>query len=828
MFLGFAHARHSVWSRVTFHTSIIDFRILEDIIQPLKLLTLSLAAGLLCPTAWTTASAVERGANLLLNNGFENEGGWTAVGDGFKIDCQVAHGGRQSMRCEGATLESTHGACQVITLDPPVKHPFRISAWSRTKNAEVGQDYDIYLDVFYADGTPLWGQTASFQPGTHDWQKSEFSFEVPKPVKRIEVFVLFRKAKGTVWFDDLDVSLAPFTFTQMRVLPDLFGAGTLTVLGNASQPAQWRATLEGPGLRLEASGERLPIRCIWTNAVLPATASPSQSRLRVSATDSLLGQTITLEQPVTLQAAGKRETYVLWTESSMRRVMPQALPDRIPLESSFRLALAGGEYENFQVVLLGAPGQRLNGVRVEIMDLVCSTNQNRIAAENIQWHQVGYVKVDKPNRHPAVPDAVGGWWPDPLLPVRQFDVPPGFTQPIWITVHAPPTTPAGVYSGSLTVRVDGQEAKRVDVVAEVYRFDLPRESHLKTAFALMDGFLERVYGAPLRPEQRQRYGDFVLEHRLNPDDISRTAPPALEDLRHYRDRGLNAFNVLNLVEERGQRPWVCFSELPTYTPQFKAQLTNRLDPYMAALRKENLLPKAYVYTFDERGKEFFPIIREYFGLMKQRYPGIHTLTTAYVPQNPKAMRELNVDWNCPVTSVYRLADADRCRAAGFQVWSYLCCGPRYPYANWMADDPLIEARILWWQAFHQKLDGFLYWGLNIWDRPENARPIRPEQGPLLDWSITSDLGNGTPLYGDGRLIYPGTNGPIGSIRLANIRDGLEDYEYLWLLAQRTGATETARQACLPVTDSLTHFTRDPAALYAQRDAIARQIAGTRR
>ena len=43
-----------------------------------------------------------------------------------------------------------------------------------------------------------------------------------------------------------------------------------------------------------------------------------------------------------------------------------------------------------------------------------------------------------------------------------------------------------------------------------------------------------------------------------------------------------------------------------------------------------------------------------------------------------------------------------------------------------ADDALIEARLIWWQAYQQKMDGFLYWGLNIWGRPHNdALPTRP-------------------------------------------------------------------------------------------------------
>ncbi|HOS95935.1 MAG TPA: DUF4091 domain-containing protein, partial [Armatimonadota bacterium] len=162
--------------------------------------------------------------------------------------------------------------------------------------------------------------------------------------------------------------------------------------------------------------------------------------------------------------------------------------------------------------------------------------------------------------------------------------------------------------------------------------------------------------------------------------------------------------------------------------------------------------------------------------------------------------------------------------AGQQVWAYVCLGPRYPYANWLADFPLVESRVIWWQAYHQKMDGFLYWGLNIWDREHNDRPIDPADGPDLEWSITTG-GEYDWLHGDGRLIYAGPDGPIGSIRLANIRDGLEDYEYLWLLAQKAGDVEVARTACLPVTTSLTQFTRDVAVVRAERDAVAAEIEG---
>ena len=440
---------------------------------------------------------------------------------------------------------------------------------------------------------------------------------------------------------------------------------------------------------------------------------------------------------------------------------------------------------------------------------------------HLQWHQVGFVEFKELSQGAELPeDAAPGWWPDPLLPVSKFHVPPAFTQPLWFTVYAPPGTPAGTYAGEVTIESANADPINVAVEAQVYGFDLPAQSHLKTAFALMDGYLEQLYGKPLSAQLRRAYGDYLLQHRLNPDDISRTSPPDLEDLEYYSLRGLNAFNVLNMVEPRGQRTWVCWSPPEVYTPAFKQHLIEQLDPYVEELKRRGLLGKAYLYTFDERGEEFWPILREYFGLVKQRY-GIPTLTTAYVPQDPAVMKDLNLDWNCPLTAVYKFDQAEACRQAGLQVWAYTCCGPRKPYANILGDDPLIESRLLWWQAFHQKFDGFLFWGLNIWQREHNDYLIDPERdGPLLRWSITTSppgVDWTSALHGDGELLYPAKDGPLGCIRLANIRDGLEDYEYLWMLGERAGDVELARRACLPVTENLTTFTLDPQVLSTQRD-----------
>ncbi len=787
---------------------------------------------LLCILLPTTASmaAPPRGENLLKNPGFEQATAgtadhWHAIGPGYSF-APGRHASQQSIHLQGDQQQPVHGVIQELTFDPPIAHPFVVSGWSRSQAAE-GLDFCLYVDVWYEDGTNLWGQRGDFRTGSHDWQYVEFLFDVAKPVSRIQYFILFRECTGEAWFDDVSLSLAPFRIVSERLQPGLYGGNSLDVCVKFSLPAQWQASVLREGREVfRTAGDGTTCLLSWGGTDKVGQLLPGGAyTLRMEAADHLLNQQLVCERPVSTPS-GQGSGFVAWTESSMTRVLPTAVPMARPDSLQTRISLAGGEYESFQVALRTAPGVELRDCQVQMSDL-SDGRGNVICTENLEWHQVGFVEFKELNPAALLPeDAAPGWWPDPLLSVNKFHVTPSFTQPLWFTVYAPRKTPAGVYKGQIQIRPSNADPIRVDVEAQLYGFDLPIQSHLKTAFALMDGFLEKLYGRPLSPALRRAYGDYLLRHRLNPDDISRTDPPDLDDLEHYNGRGLNAFNVLNLVQPRGEHTWVCWSPLEVYTPAFKQELIERLDPYVAGLKQRDFFSKAYIYTFDERGEDFWPIMREYFGLVKQRY-AIPTLTTAYVPQDPDVMKDLQIDWNCPLTAAYNFDQAEACRREGLQVWAYTCCGPRKPYCNILGDDPLIESRLLWWQAFHQKFDGFLFWGLNIWDRQHNDYLIDPQQdGPRLRWSITtSPPGTGwtSALHGDGELLYPAKDGPLGCIRLANIRDGLEDYEYLWQLGELTGDVEVARQACRPVTENLTTFTLDPQVLAAQRDVIARRV-----
>src|SRR5205807_2540653 len=113
-----------------------------------------------------------------------------------------------AIRCESADESSVRGARQRVTLNQRAVAPLRVSGWSRAQSVSgsPSADYSIYVDLTYTDGTPLWGQTGNFDTETHGWQHVAFTITPAKPVREVTVHALFRRHRGAVWFDDVQVT----------------------------------------------------------------------------------------------------------------------------------------------------------------------------------------------------------------------------------------------------------------------------------------------------------------------------------------------------------------------------------------------------------------------------------------------------------------------------------------------------------------------------------------------------------------------------------------------------------------------------------------------
>jgi len=518
-------------------------------------------------------------------------------------------------------------------------------------------------------------------------------------------------------------------------------------------------------------------------------------------------------------ATAPKAAFAVGLASPTQKGMIRDFPFEGVVEDHYDLSLARNEHEAVQVVVM--PYERdLRNASVSVSALRGKGDGRDFAGGQVTVSLVGHVKTEGNTPYEV---SYTGWWPDPLLSFQQkADVRAGEHVAFWVDVSTSPQTPAGDYEGTITVTAADCAPLALRLNVRVWNFELPKGTHLRNAFTYDENGVKRIYGDRWTRELAYKYYDLILDHRLNIDHLYRGGPPDWEVIKYGVAKGMNAFNVINLGHGG-----------------LKGQREATLDEWVPKLKAAGLLDKAYVYGFDEVKGELFKAMRDTFGEVHRRYPGLRTMTTAQDTSFGRntGLREV-VDIWVPLTPSYSLPEAEKLRKEGKAMWWYICVVPRPPYANWFVESAAIEARLLMGpMTWKYKADGVLYYLITLW-RP-NRKPIA--SGPYTHWKPGSFFNekNGKTANGDGSLICPGPDGPRSTIRFETIRDGLEDYEYLWLLAERVAAVRKLpvtpeRQAYLKQTDALLavpdavvrdvrEYTRDPKEVDAFRAAVAKAI-----
>ncbi len=153
------------------------------------------------------------GQQVLENPSLEQVRGGEFVGwkrwskGGYEVDQRVRRSGRYSARCSASDTKTQYGVYQTVVLNQKEPLPIIARAWSKAENVSGGPDggYSLYRDIAFQDGSHLWGQTFSFDTGTHDWQLGQVIIVPEKPIRELNIYGLFRRHTGTVWFDDFEL-----------------------------------------------------------------------------------------------------------------------------------------------------------------------------------------------------------------------------------------------------------------------------------------------------------------------------------------------------------------------------------------------------------------------------------------------------------------------------------------------------------------------------------------------------------------------------------------------------------------------------------------------
>jgi len=511
----------------------------------------------------------------------------------------------------------------------------------------------------------------------------------------------------------------------------------------------------------------------------------------------------------------------VWVASPWEFVLRNAKPGP---SRSIRLSAARNEYEPARVVIT-AGAAALHEVNVAASALA-GPGKRQIAASNLRLYREHYLNIDTPSpRSMASP----GWYPDPLLPfvdpdtgrpaheaqyrAAPFDVAPGSSQGIWVDVYVPRNTPAGEYKGAVTVTCSGKTLARVPLSLTVFDFTLPQTFALRSNFGSLENRLATGLGMDAASPEFRRvedmYIDMLLAHRLQPSTLGRIWPDWTPE--KGIDDSHSGARLRKMVRERHINSLM----VPFRYWGDPDKCTGYLRAMQHYLSRRGLLDLSYIYMLDEPNTaEQYETVRQQGKLIHQAAPGIKRLCTEQTLTQDPAWGDLNgaVDIWCPLWGLYDGKTARERQALGEEIWSYtaLCqADEKNPF--WEIDFPPIVYRSPFWVTWHYDIKGMLYWSSIWWKDAASVwqRPLFTDQ-----------------YWGEGILLYPGgpagIDGPVPSIRLKLIREGMEDFEYMALAAKAVGK-EKVDQLVSSLARSFTDWDRDPNAYMRGRAELARLL-----
>lgn len=523
-------------------------------------------------------------------------------------------------------------------------------------------------------------------------------------------------------------------------------------------------------------------------------------------------------------------------------------------EAPLRIHAARGEFEPFQIVVRSPTAQNL-----AVSASSFSNGSHTIPAPTL--HRVDYVTITSAGDHF---DRFGEW-PDPLWPLdngANVAFPAAQNQPLWFTVQIPWDAPAGLYQGTVTIG-----SASVPVAVEVWDFTLPRTIHLDSEWGFGWSSVVETYRGTAGGSVQSCYWDVVdafkqdfINHRLIPKGVAWPAglnyPGGIEyDCDGYLEPdawGDWDFATLGgkyIHGEQGFNDGYGFPAFLSHGPTSNwppdslpysfcgvsrsgvlgsAAYQTKLGQYFQAINayitSANYADAAYYHIVNEpQTFDDYAIVGQISAFMETAAPHLRQLVSEQVEPAIYNYPGAKIDIWMPTISNYEpVKSHDRQQNYGEDVWWYYLYGDDPPLPNpILMSHPGAEARLTPWLAWAERVDGLLHysatdWSPNPWDNP----------------NVTGqDNGDGFFFYPprkDGsQLAVCGENGNrlVPSIRWENLRDGMEDYEYLWLLGgnPQIGGSNRADAFAAQLVQSRTLFSRIPTELEEVRTAVAQAI-----
>lgn len=474
-------------------------------------------------------------------------------------------------------------------------------------------------------------------------------------------------------------------------------------------------------------------------------------------------------------------------------------------KQTLKVNMARNESEGVQLMMYAK--KDIDAYNVTISDLVSGTSI--IPADTVDIYQTKYLPVAG-NGAKNNPDFASGEIPDALLPMetaveyKENRVEAGKNQSIYIDVTTESSTPAGVYTGAVTLETE-ENTYKMPIEVTVYDVALPDTADLITAFSFFnrDHFASAELDAT--DEQTTAYFETLLDYNMSsflPFEGVGGVEAYTELLRKYYD--YPGFNSYRLFYQTAATPYG--QEIATYN-------ATSLKEYIKAIvdisieDKRNYLDKAYTYLYtvadEPQTDEQFETARKSLATyekmlkdadeeMRAKYAG--TSEYAYYMDNisetlltipnvlpgwfdMQKVKDFDIGGYTfvPLISELHTEAQRRYYTQGredMELWTYTCTQPVYPYPTGHIDDYTLGFRLTSWMCFDYDFDAFLYWA--------SVNYNSKEFGEVYDPWDTMATGFGRP--GESRYFYPGEryglDNPCPSLRAMAYRDGVDDYSLL--------------------------------------------------
>ncbi len=517
----------------------------------------------------------------------------------------------------------------------------------------------------------------------------------------------------------------------------------------------------------------------------------------------------------------------IWTKQSAVKVLRDksyggAFRRSLPLS----MKMAKGEYESVQLVLTAR--ENVASYTVAVTDLA-NENGDKISAKDVEIFNVKYIFVEGKEGFER------GFFPDALLPFEKAveygenKIKAGENQSVWFTVKTDENTKAGVYKANVALIVDG-EVEQIPLELTVWDYVVPKETHVKSDFVIgcnMTVFGENDYS----PKMYRTYVERLMHYRLAPHRIVQDLNPAYMEGEDY-------IRALRELTAEGM-PYLSTIMLPVYryANGINEPLYFRyLDALADASIEDNInyFERAAVYCgfIDEphlndcwdltnatckRFEELKQIAAEKFVARHERTPlrdevekGILALgnfVTTYFDE-----RLTEVKYWCPgYSKLHKAEDRAAYKKDGNELWWYGCGGANDKCPSYAIGQPtLLDARLMHWMQFDYGIKGSLFWETVFYYKSTWCQEIHTGLKEIVDcYEVAARCGKDE---GDGFLFYPGKPygiyGPVDTIRLHAIRDGIEDYETLWYLEKLYNQSgKSAKNVLRPIYDKLYEGTK---------------------